>query len=273
MKRVLLIAWFIAAFAGAPAHATELKPETAAAFDRYVRATEAQMADDIGRDQFLVVDRLPGERRQEAYNRLQEGQIYIQELHSREDDSRIFIPGGLIHHWVGVIFIPHANLAEVVAVLRNYDAHQEIYKPQIRRSRLIERNGDESKVFLQLFNKSLVTVVLNVNFDVRDTQFRTTRRQIATRSTRIAEVSHPGAANEHELPAGNDHGYMWRLNSYWRIEEKDGGTYVQNESVELSRTIPVVFAWLVNPLTKSIPRNVLVHLLIDTRNAVMKPAP
>jgi len=66
--------------------------------------------------------------------------------------------------------------------------------------------------------------------------------------------------------------------TYWRIEEKDGGVYVQNESVSLSRTVPALLAFIVNPLVKSIPRNVLIHLLTDTRNAVVKsqakpPAP
>jgi hypothetical protein len=91
-------------------------------------------------------------------------------------------------------------------------------------------------------------------------------------------VENVDSPNEHEKPVGNDHGYMWRLYTYWRIEEKDGGVYVQNESVSLSRTVPALLAFIVNPLVKSIPRNVLIHLLTDTRNAVVKaetkpPAP
>jgi hypothetical protein len=135
---------------------------------------------------------------------------------------------------------------------------------------LIERNGDESKIYFQFFNHSIVTVILNANFDVRDTQFGSGRFQTVSRSTRIAEVENADSPNEHEKPVGNDHGYMWRLYTYWRIEEKDGGVYVQNESVSLSRTVPALLAFVVNPLVKSIPRNVLIHLLTDTRNAVEK---
>ena len=111
---------------------------------------------------------------------------------------------------------------------------------------------------------------MNANFDVRDTQFGSGRFQTVSRSTRIAEVENADSPNEHEKPVGNDHGYMWRLYTYWRIEEKDGGVYVQNESVSLSRTVPALLAFVVNPLVKSIPRNVLIHLLTDTRNAVEK---
>ena len=63
---------------------------------------------------------------------------------------------------------------------------------------------------------------------------------------------------------------MWRLNSYWRIEEKDGGVYVQNESITLTRTVPVLLAWIANPLIKSLPRDVLAHMLNDTQDAVLK---
>lgn len=90
-------------------------------------------------------------------------------------------------------------------------------------------------------------------------------------STRIAEVADFHKSDEHELPVGNDHGYMWRLYTYWRLEEKDGGVYLQNESVALSRTVPVILAWLVNPLVKSMPRNVITHPLLHTRKVVLSP--
>lgn len=256
-----------------PAGAAELKPETAAAFDRYIRATEARMDSDVTDDDFLVVDRLPESRKQEAYARLQDGQVYIEELHTREDHHSIHVPSGLIHHWAGVIFIPKATLTETIAVLEDYDHHQTIYAPDLRQSKLIERTGSQSKIYLQFFSKSAVTVVVNVDFDVSDTQFGSVRYQSVSRSTRVAEVANFGKPDEHELPVGNDHGYMWRLYTYWRLEEKDRGVYLQNESIALSRTVPFLLAWLVNPLVKSIPRNVITHLLIDTQKAVSLPAP
>ena len=270
MRTILVGLCILVDLAGTAARATELKPDTAAAFDRYVHAMEARMDEEAGRDQFLVVDRLPEPRRTEAYAQLKNGQVYIEAMSAREGDRPIKAPSGLIHHWAGVIFIPRATFSEVTEVLRDYDCHEDTYKPQIRRSKLIERNGDESKIYFQFFNHSIVTVILNANFDVRDTQFGSGRFQTVSRSTRIAEIENADSPNEHEKPVGNDHGYMWRLYTYWRIEEKDGGVYVQNESVSLSRTVPALLAFVVNPLVKSIPRNVLIHLLTDTRNAVEK---
>ena len=80
-------------------------------------------------------------------------------------------------------------------------------------------------------------------------------------------MENPDKRNEHELPVGNDHGYLWLLDNYWRIQEKDGGTYVQVESVGLSRSIPAIFAWLINPLVRDIPRTDLSNLLNATRRA------
>ncbi len=262
----LILCWLF----GMPARATELKPETVAAFERYVKVTEAQMDDDVRHNQFLIMDRLPDSQRRGAYDQLQSGQVYIEEMQTEDNHHPIAIPGGLIHHWAGVMFIPKGTLSEVVAVLNDYDNEPEIYKPEIRRAKLIEQKGNKSKIYLQLFSKSIITVVLDGYFDVVETPLGPTRSESASHSTRIVEVENPGTSDEHERPSGNDHGYMWRLNSYWRIEEKDGGVYIQNESITLTRTVPILLAWIINPLTKSIPRDVLAHMLTDTQKAVLK---
>lgn len=251
------------------ARAVEMKPETAACFDRYVQDVEARMDDDARQNRFLAADALPEARRRTAYQQMQSGQPWIEQVPVRENGKAVAVPSGMIHHWRGAIFIPRATLQAALAVLTDYDRHKEIYKPRIRQSKLIARSGDESRIHLQLFNKSVVTVYLNADFDVTDTQFGPARYQIALRSTHIAEVLNPETPDERELPEGNDHGYLWRFRSYWRIEEKDGGVYAQNESVALSRSVPAIFAWLFNPFIRDLPRDVLLHLLTDTRDAVM----
>jgi hypothetical protein len=270
LRKLVVVVWVLSGLIGISARAAELKPETVAAFDRYIGATEARMGNDLSLNQFLIVDRLPDLQRKEAYEQLQKGQIYIEELNTQADHHPIPIPNALIHHWVGVAFIPKATLSETIALLHDYDDEPAIYKPEVRRAKVLERNGFESKIYLQLFNKSIVTVVLNAYFDVMEMPSGNTRSQSASRSTRIVEVVDAGGPNEHERTDGNDHGYIWRLYNYWRIEEKDGGVYVQNESITLSRTVPALLAWLVNPLIKRIPRDVLIHLLTDTRNGVTR---
>lgn len=267
-KRWLAFFCVVASLLGTAVNATELKPATATAFDRYIRATEERMAEDLGRGHFLIVDNLPDSGRQQAYSQLKQGQFYIEPLRTKEDGKPIPVPGGLIHHWVGVAFIPRATLSQILAVLQDYDHHKIIYKPDVRDSKLLTHDGDDFKVYLQFYRKSLVTVIVNVNLDIQYKLIGTTRAMSKSYSTRIAEVENAGTPDEHELPVGNDHGYVWRLYSYWRIEEKEGGVYMQVASIGLTRTIPWTIAWLVNPLVRSVPRSVLSRLLESTRRAV-----
>ena len=64
---------------------------------------------------------------------------------------------------------------------------------------------------------------------------------------------------------GNDGGYLWRLNTYWRLLARDGGLYIHCESVSLSRGIPIGFGWIVGPFVTSIPRESLTFTLETTR--------
>ena len=112
-------------------------------------------------------------------------------------------------------------------------------------------------------------MVINAEFDDVYETLNASRATIRSYSTRIAEVADLNQPAEHELPVGNDHGYVWRYYNYCHIEEKDGGVYVQVESVSLSRTVPTAFEWLVNPLILSIPRDVFTDLLSQTRKAVL----
>jgi hypothetical protein len=228
------------------------------------------MENNLEGARFLVIDQLPEEQRKQAYEQLRRGEIFIQEMNVQDGNVPIRIPNGLVHHWAGVIFIPKATLKEVNDVLQDYANEPRIYQPEIRRAKLIEQNGNESKVYLQLFSKSIITVVLDGYFDVTLKSIDKTRSESISHSTRIVEVANPGGADEHERTDGGDHGYMWRLNSYWRVQEKDGGVYVQNESITLTRTVPMMLAWIVNPLIKSLPRDVLAHMLNDTQDAVRK---
>ena len=259
----------IASLLTSSAQAATLKPETVSAFNYYVRLTEARMDAEINNGDFLILDSLPADRRASTYVSVRGGAVYIEPLHTLDNGDRIRIPSGMIHHWAGVAFIPGANLAQSVAVMQDYDDQAKCYAPDVQVSKLLAHNGDNFKIVLRIYNKSLITVVFDAKFDIYNTALDDARIDSRSRSTRVSEVANPGKSNEHELPVGNDHGYMWRLYSYWRLEEKDGGTYVQIETIELSRSVPPEFEWFVGPLIESIPRRTLTKLLTATRLAVL----
>jgi hypothetical protein len=258
--------------------AHEPKPDTLLAFDHYRDVTQARMEADLLGGHFLYFDRFPGDQRKSVDDQLRRGDFYLEQLHTLDDGHNIHIPGGIVHHWIGVAFLPNATLAETKSVLEDYEHQKENYFPDVRQSKLISRNGSSSDVFLQFYSKTIVTAVFNGYFSSQTTDYGATRSRIRSCSTRIADVDNFGKPDEHELPPAESRGYMWELCTWWHIEENDGGTYIQVEAIELSRTIPIAFAWLVNPIIRNVPKTFLSHLLSSTQKAVAakaspRPAP
>jgi hypothetical protein len=111
-------------------------------------------------------------------------------------------------------------------------------------------------------------VDFNTTYDVHWGSVDSTRVYSNSISTRIAEVKDPDKPDGDELPVGTGHGYLWRLNTYWRFEEKDGGVYLQCEALSLTRDMPIGLGWLLKPLVTSIPKASLNRALGQTRNVV-----
>jgi hypothetical protein len=238
----------------------ELQPHTVEAFDRYARSAEMRLDQQSHSPAYLWVDGAPNRR-----TRVQRGEA-IAEPYSGAADTEV--PGGSIHDWIGAVFIPGATLAKTLAMAQDYDSHKAIYKPEVQDSKLIKRSGDEFQVYLRLLKKEVITVVLNTNHDVRYFPLDRGRCYSQSHSTRIAEVDNPGEPDEREMQPGRDHGFLWRLNSYWRFEERDGGVYVECEAISLTRSVPVGLGWLVNPIVRALPRESLANSLRTMRQAL-----
>ena len=248
--------------AGAGA-AAELKSETVAAFDSYIRTTEARIADQAsGKRSFLWTDESPQRR-----DLVRKGQIVAQPWNSRGEAQ---VPSGLIHDWIGSVFIPGVTLESVLALVRNYDNHYKLYQPEVIASRTLQHAGNNYKVYLRLLKKKILTVVLNTEHDVNYYPLSANRLHSRSYSTRIAEVENPGERDERELPVGAGHGFLWRLYSYWRFEERDGGVYMECQAVSLTRDIPTGLGWLIEPIIRDLPRESLMRTLEGTRQALRK---
>ena len=257
--------------APSPAGATELRPEAAQGFDQYVRLTERRMQGELAPGgAFLWVDGLPEPRRTETYARLQRGEVIAARLLNADPSGQSSTPGALIHHWVGTIFIPGVSLAQVLAVVQNYDRHAEYYKPEVMQSRMVEHAGDDYKVHYRLRKKKIITIILDTDYNVHRQPLDATHAYSNSHSTRIAQVENAGQSSEHELPPGKDGGYLWRLNSYWRYFDTGSGVYVQCEAVSLTRDIPAGLNWLVGSFVESVPKESLEFTLQSTRTAVLR---
>ena len=260
---LLSIAFFSAA------RAAELKPNTTSAFDRYVSATEARFANELRPGgAFLYIDAKGDDEKRKDYDQLKRGEILVEKMETKAPGVSSDIPDGMIHHWVGLIFIPGVTLAQTLPLVKDYDRRAELYKPDVTQSRTISHNGDDYKMFLRLHQKRFTTVDFNTTYDVHWGEVDSTRVYSNSISTRIAEVKDPSRPNGEENPVGTGHGYLWRLNTYWRFEEKDGGVYLQCEALSLTRDIPTGLGWLLRPLVTSIPKQSLNRALGQTRTVI-----
>ena len=248
--------------------ATTLQPETSAALDHYVHAAEQRMAVDQSAGNFFYLDALPPSDRRTALDRLHHADVLTQPLEALDAGHSIPIPGGLVHHWIGAVFIPGATLQQTLAFLQDYDHQSRFYAPDVQRSRLLSRDGNHFQVSLRLKRTKVVTVFLDTEYDVTYSQLDATRSSARSYSTRIAEVENAGRPNERDRPVGQDHGFLWRLNSYWHFIQRDGGTYVQLEAISLTRDIPTGADWIVRPFIASIPQESLAFTLTRTREAL-----
>jgi hypothetical protein len=255
-----------------PVVAAELDPRAAAAFDRYVSVTMARMASEIEAGKiFLRVDGLPDSTRKARLDQLKRGQVVIDKLETREGAQSIDVPKGLIHHWIGVAFVPGATADRAVELLQNYDYHAQLFAPTVVASKLRSRDGDTFRFHLRFFMKRIISVTLNTEHEGRFFRPAPDRAYSQIVSTRIVEVDRAGTPNEAEKPLGTGGGFMWRFNTYWRFLERDGGTYIQCESLTLSRDIPFTLRWIIGPFVTSIPRESLTGTLEKVRRELLKP--
>jgi hypothetical protein len=242
------------------------RPETLVAFEGYVAQAEAQIRqEESSPESFLALplDMVPGRTELEA--RLRRGDVLVQ----RRGVTPTEIPGGLIHHWLGIVFIPKATIAQVVTVLQDYDHLARYYRPQIVASRLIARNGDDFHISMRLREQKIVTVVLDTEYDVQYGRLDAVHQYSLGRSTRIAEIANAGERDEHPLAEGYDHGFLWRLNTYWRFVQAVDGVFVQCEAISLTRDVPTGLRWLIGSFVENIPRESLQFTLRATRDAAV----
>jgi hypothetical protein len=135
-------------------------------------------------------------------------------------------------------------------------------------SRIVEHDGDHYRIFLRLLKKQVITVVLNTEHDVRYERLDDARWRSVSRTTKIAEVENAGKRNEREKPPGTGEGFLWRLNSYWRFEERDGGTWVECQAISLTRDIPTGLGWLIEPIIRSLPKDSVANTLRELKAAL-----
>ena len=235
-------------------------PQTVQAFDNYIKNAETRIRSSEHSTSFLWSDGTPVRQKH-----VRDGEVVTEPWTGKGD---VEVSGGLIHDWIGAVFISGATLRQALDLVQDYNRHKDIYKPEVVESHLNARDGNDFRISYRLLKKKVITVILNTDHEVRYTPIDQTRWSSRSYSTRIAEVASAGAPGEHELPPAEDRGFLWRLNSYWRFEERDGGVYVECEAISLTRGVPGGLGWLINPIVRTLPAESLANTLKATRDAL-----
>jgi hypothetical protein len=241
--------------AAAPGCIGEPAPSAISAFNSYVSAVESRLAEQHrSRNAFLVL--VP-----QNNLHLRRGELVVEQL---TPTTGGVLPDALLHHWRGTAFVSGAKAADFERLMKDFNAYPERFSPEVLEASVLAQQGDHFQVWMRVRQRHGITVVLDTTYDVTFGHLDGQHGYSFSRSTRISEVGSDGRV----LSSSEEHGFLWRQNTYWSYEERDGGLYVQVESVSLTRSIPVGLGWVVGPYVESIPRESLEFTLRSTCNAL-----
>jgi hypothetical protein len=238
----------------------EPTPAALTAFNSYVRAVESRLAlQHQSRSAFLA----PVAPVHQSDTRLRRGEVFIEQ---RTPSGGLVLPGALLHHWRATAFVPSATLSDFAGLLQDFDAYPADFSPEVLQARVLMRDGDHLQAWMRVRQHHVITVVMDTTYEVTFGRLDAQHGYSISRSTRISELDSQG----HEIDASQDHGFLWRQNTYWSYEERDGGLYIQVESVSLTRSVPTGLGWVVGPFIESVPRQSLEFTLRSACAALHK---
>jgi hypothetical protein len=221
----------------------KLSPESDRAFDAYIKTAESQLdgRPHVALDKNSSVKIVPAVA-----------------------NPTIDLPGAIIHDWAGAILVPGASLEKALTVLQSYDDYKKIYAPQVTQSKLYSRQGDHWSSYLKLYKRAaLLPAIFDTEYDVEYRELDRTRWAVLSHSTKVAEID-----GGQVLPVGTGHGYLWRLNAYWLLEQRPAGLYLECRAISMSRDIPLGLAWAIKPMITTLPRDSLQQTLDATARAL-----
>ena len=242
----------------------EPAPAALSAFNSYISAVESRLAQQHRSPNCFLAPVTPAEQ---SEMRLRKGELIIEQI---TPSTPVDLPGAMLHHWRGTAFAPGATAADFERLMKDFNAYPQHYSPQVLQAKILSQQGDHFQIMMRVRQKHILTVVMDTTYDVNFARLDATHGYSISRSTQISEIDSPGTDHERALSASEEHGYLWRLYTYWSYEERDGGLYMQIESVSLTRSIPRGLGWAIGPFVSSVPRESLEFTLRSTCNALRR---
>ena len=262
------LAIVLAALSSVAMAAARLHADAASAWSAYLAATQSRIARELRAPLgFLAIDfDADGVAERRA---VRSGAVVVRSIHTLDArGERIEAPSARIHHWRGDVLIPGVSVGELVGQLRRGVVPRD---EGVLASRVLDSGPDRLRVYLRLQRTSLITVVYNTEHVVAFATDGGSRATSTSEATKIAEVSRPNTPEEREIPAGDDHGFLWRLQAYWRYEGVSEGVIAECESIALSRDVPSLLRYLVDPLVERTARESMSRTMLAMRAQFGKP--
>jgi len=233
-------------------------------FTAYIGAVESRLDRQHRSQNFFLAAVAWGPQTE---TRLRQGDLIVERL---TPTSGTDLPGALLHHWRATAFAPGATAADFDRLMRDFSDWPQTFSPQVVQAKLIAQNDGRLQASMRVRQKHVITVVMDTAYDISFGQLDPQHGYSISRSTHISEIAAPGTASERALNSSEEHGFLWRQNTYWSYEQRDGGLYLQIESVSLTRSIPTGLGWAVRPFVDSVPRESLEFTLRSVTNAIRK---
>lgn len=262
MKRMIL-AMLLAAPAAYTVRAAELQAGTLTAWNEYLKEADLRMQNRAGSHApFLWLDDST-----DRAARVRRGEVVIAPVTGHGSKA---VPHGLIHDWIGAVFIPGATIEGVRAVVLDYDNYQRMYRPVVASSKTLACR-DETQQFQMVWQRKVlfVSAAMQGRYEAHDVMLGAHRGYTVAEAVEVREIADYRRPEEHLLQPDTGNGFIWRIRSMSRFEERDGGVYLELEAFALTRDIPASVGWMVNPVVNHLSVNSLTTTLRQTRDAVI----
>jgi hypothetical protein len=243
--------------------AATLKAQTIRAWDAYIAATEARIDAELASTRgFLAVDFMADQK--DLRDAIAGGGVPVRRLTTTNPSGEgIPVPDGYIAHWHAAVLVPGTTLDTILRRLQHpeLEAHQQ----DVVALRVLEREPDRLQLAIRMRRRNIVTVTYDTEHALAYRRHDEARASSTSVSRKIVEIEHAGSSRERALPEGEDRGFLWRMNSYWRYEQVPGGVIVELESVTLSRSIPFGLSLIAEPIANRIARESITRTLDHIR--------
>ena len=245
----------LAALAVSLSASAQPAPAATAGFDQYVSAVDARMAEEHASGLPAPVD----------WAQVRARGVVVDPV---TPPGGAALPGALLHDWRATAFVPGATAAGLEAVLRDFSGYPRVFAPQVVATRVAAQRGDAYQVWMRVRQRHVITVTMDATYDVRFGRLDEAHGWSVSRSRDVRAVSADGAQPERALD-----GALWRLDTWWSWEERNGGLAIEVETVSLTRPVPWGLRWIVGPYVESVPRESLEFTLRAACRAVRLSRP